>query len=151
VNFRDPQIQIHSSTFLHFQTYYTYAYPLSIKQLPFILTELEPSWSYGSWIYNYLCNRCLSPLLNAGTVPTVCYIFVHFYLDFFVPPQNDVATPKLWNKAGWTGQGRNSFCKIEKENIRMHFFLIKTTTKLFMTILRLIRRVRQFDRRNKNL
>jgi len=20
------------------------------------------SWSYGSWIYNYLCNRCLSPL-----------------------------------------------------------------------------------------
>jgi len=19
-------------------------------------------WSYGSWIYNYLCNRCLSPL-----------------------------------------------------------------------------------------
>jgi len=26
-----------------------------------IITE-EPSWpwSYGSWIYNYLCNRCLS-------------------------------------------------------------------------------------------
>ena len=62
VNFRDPQIQIHSSTFWHFYAYYTYAYPLSIKQLPFILTELEPSWSYGSWIYNYLCNRCLSPL-----------------------------------------------------------------------------------------
>jgi len=20
------------------------------------------SWSYGSWIYNYLCNPCLSPL-----------------------------------------------------------------------------------------
>jgi len=20
------------------------------------------SWSHGSWIYNYLCNRCLSPL-----------------------------------------------------------------------------------------
>jgi hypothetical protein len=19
-----------------------------------------PSWSYGSWIYNYLCNQCLS-------------------------------------------------------------------------------------------
>ena len=28
VNFRDPQIQIHSSTFLHFYTYYTYVYPL---------------------------------------------------------------------------------------------------------------------------
>jgi len=21
------------------------------------------AWSYGSWIYNYLCNQCLSPLL----------------------------------------------------------------------------------------
>ena len=21
-----------------------------------------PSWSYGSWIYYYLCNQCLSPL-----------------------------------------------------------------------------------------
>jgi hypothetical protein len=21
-----------------------------------------PSWSYGSWSYNYLCNQCLSPL-----------------------------------------------------------------------------------------
>jgi len=20
------------------------------------------SWSYGSWIFNYLCNQCLSPL-----------------------------------------------------------------------------------------
>jgi len=20
------------------------------------------SWSYGSWIYNYLCNQCESPL-----------------------------------------------------------------------------------------
>jgi len=20
------------------------------------------SWQYGSWIYNYLCNQCLSPL-----------------------------------------------------------------------------------------
>ena len=28
----------------------------------FILTELEPSWSYGRWIYNYPCNHCLSPL-----------------------------------------------------------------------------------------
>jgi len=20
------------------------------------------SWSYGSWIYNYVCNQCISPL-----------------------------------------------------------------------------------------
>jgi len=27
-----------------------------------ILEQLLFSWSYGSWIYNYLCNQCLSPL-----------------------------------------------------------------------------------------
>jgi hypothetical protein len=25
--------------------------------------KAKPSWSYGSWIYNYLCNQCLSPLM----------------------------------------------------------------------------------------
>ena len=24
---------------------------------------LRPSWPYGSWIYNYLCNQCISPLM----------------------------------------------------------------------------------------
>ena len=34
------------------------------KHLTYILTVLRPSlpWSYGSWIYNYLCNQCPSPL-----------------------------------------------------------------------------------------
>jgi len=27
-----------------------------------IIEWLSWSWSYGSWIYNYLCNQCLSPL-----------------------------------------------------------------------------------------
>jgi len=27
------------------------------------------SWSYGSWIYNYLCNRCLSPLQLRIRIP----------------------------------------------------------------------------------
>jgi hypothetical protein len=26
------------------------------------ITKKVPSWSYGSWIYNYLCIQCLSPL-----------------------------------------------------------------------------------------
>ena len=30
--------------------------------LLFCLFE-EPSWLYGSWIHNYLCNQCLSPLM----------------------------------------------------------------------------------------
>jgi hypothetical protein len=37
----------------------------------------EPSWpwSHSSWIYNYLCNRCLSPLMWARYTPlydTIC-------------------------------------------------------------------------------
>jgi hypothetical protein len=27
------------------------------------------SWSYGSWIYNYLCNQCLSPLMLVVRIP----------------------------------------------------------------------------------
>ena len=27
------------------------------------LSESSWSWSYGSWIYNYLCNQCLSSLM----------------------------------------------------------------------------------------
>jgi hypothetical protein len=27
------------------------------------------SWSYGSWIYNYLCNQCLSPLTLWVRIP----------------------------------------------------------------------------------
>ena len=27
-----------------------------------IISEFSGSCSYGSWIYNYLCNQCLSPL-----------------------------------------------------------------------------------------
>ena len=37
------------------------------------------TWSYGSWIYNQLCNQCLSPLtlwfqtsLRRGVLDTVC-------------------------------------------------------------------------------
>jgi len=36
-----------------------------IYDTPTVLIILEQplfSWSYGSWIYNYLCNQCLSPL-----------------------------------------------------------------------------------------
>jgi hypothetical protein len=28
-----------------------------------VLWELSWPWSYGSWINNYLCNQCLSPLM----------------------------------------------------------------------------------------
>ena len=39
---------------------------LLIITLPLLILSLTQgaslSWSYGSWIYNYLCNQCLSPL-----------------------------------------------------------------------------------------
>jgi hypothetical protein len=35
-------------------------YPEKITDLSTLCQE--PSWLYGSWIYNYLCNQCLSPL-----------------------------------------------------------------------------------------
>jgi hypothetical protein len=27
------------------------------------------SWTYGSWLYNYLCNRCISPLMLWVRIP----------------------------------------------------------------------------------
>jgi hypothetical protein len=37
---------------------------LYLQEMVYCLMTEEASWlwSYGSWIYNYLCNRCLSPL-----------------------------------------------------------------------------------------
>ena len=32
------------------------------KNISFTWKGLSWSWFYGSWIYNYLCNLCLSPL-----------------------------------------------------------------------------------------
>ena len=43
----------------------------------FSLTIQGPSWpwSYGSWIYNYLYNRCLSPLMLWVRIYVLCLIF----------------------------------------------------------------------------
>ena len=35
----------------------------------FIIKHVGSSWSYGSWIYNYLCNQCLSPLMLWVRIP----------------------------------------------------------------------------------
>jgi len=32
----------------------------------------EPLWSFGSWIYNYLCNCCLSPPTLWIWIPLNC-------------------------------------------------------------------------------
>ena len=57
------------------QTVYTFFYKsVAMSTLKFCrwspLSEGSSwSWSYGSWIYNYLCNQCLSPLTLWGGSP----------------------------------------------------------------------------------
>jgi len=57
--------------------------PFSKKKYPWALMTLHDvrafaqftiegpfwSWFYGSWIYNYLCNQCLSPLMLWVRIP----------------------------------------------------------------------------------
>ena len=35
---------------------------ITLYNLSWYIKLVEGSWSYGNWIYNYLCNQCLSPL-----------------------------------------------------------------------------------------
>ena len=47
---------------------YQYQMSISLKinrtigYMCLLYLTIGPSWSYGIWIYNYLCNQCLSPL-----------------------------------------------------------------------------------------
>jgi hypothetical protein len=63
VNFRDPQIQIHSSTFLYFYTYYTYVYPLF--QNISTLFYLSFSFKSPSFILLMLSNGPHSSIVSA--------------------------------------------------------------------------------------
>ena len=38
-------------------------YGLTDNKMYFYIKGPSWPWSYGSWIYNYLCNQCLSPLM----------------------------------------------------------------------------------------
>ena len=74
------------------------------------------------------------------------YWIVHFYLDSFCASSEWYSNNQNYEvKQG--EQGRPQKAKWTKP-IRMQFFLLKTATIFFMTILWLIRRVRQFERRD---
>ena len=47
----------------------TWQTPLNIPNKLLCITLQGQSWSYGSWIYNYLCNQCLSPLMLGVQIP----------------------------------------------------------------------------------
>jgi hypothetical protein len=58
-------------------------------QLIYLTAFMEPvwpwSWSYGSWIYNYLCNQCISPLV-VSLNPAHCevYSIQHYVMKFVI-------------------------------------------------------------------
>jgi len=51
-------------TFLLLSLFNFISHEIDSNLLYTYLPTTGPSWpwSYGSWIYNYLCNQCLSPL-----------------------------------------------------------------------------------------
>ena len=58
--------------------YMSYGIFVSIETYLYTHEGLLWSWSYGSWVYNFLCNRCLSPLtlwvqirLRGGELDTI--------------------------------------------------------------------------------
>jgi hypothetical protein len=59
----------------------------SINYLTAITTSMGPSWlwSYGSWIYNYLCKQCLSPLKLWVWTPFMGEVYlIQYYVIKFV-------------------------------------------------------------------
>ena len=49
-----------------------------------VLTGPSWSWSFGSWIYNYLCNPCLSPLkfVSSNLALARCTSIQHYVIKF---------------------------------------------------------------------
>ena len=79
------------------KTYYA-----KLRQLP-LSTNKGPSWSwsYGSWIYNYLCNYCLSSLtFRRGLLDTTLCDNVY-----------------QWRVAGWWFSPGNSFLSTNKTDL----------------------------------
>ena len=78
--------------------FYIFIY-LKMKPEPFnhyMYNKIEGpswSWSYGSWIYNYLCNQCLSPLTLWVWIPLRWGVLLQYYVIKFV---ND-----LWQVSGF--------------------------------------------------
>ena len=64
------------------------------------------SWSYGSWIYNFLCNQCLQPLtlwvripLSRGIFDKTCYKVTAcrwYYSGTPFPPPIKLTAIAIW-------------------------------------------------------
>ena len=45
------------------------------------LRELSWSWSYGSWIYDHLCNQCLPPSKVVSSNPAHDYVYNKYVIN----------------------------------------------------------------------
>ena len=70
---------MHITKLDHFKGFYS---PPPIGWYSMSYLSSGPSWSCGSWIYDYLCNQCLSPLmlrvrilLRRGVLDILCEFF----------------------------------------------------------------------------
>ena len=64
-----------------------------------------PSWSwlYGSWIYNYLCNQCLSPLKLWVRTPFIarCFQYNFMWLSLSVTCDKSVVFSGFLHQQNW--------------------------------------------------
>ena len=57
------KVKLDTMVSLRFDKHLTFTCTLKAKTIPIHLFEGPSwSWSYGSWIYNNMCNQCLSPI-----------------------------------------------------------------------------------------
>ena len=69
------------------RTYLFYIFLINICIL-FLQQRSSWSWSYNSWIYNYLCNKCLLPLKLGGRLPCTRYNIMRYSLSVTVVSLN---------------------------------------------------------------
>jgi hypothetical protein len=72
----------HLFSYLHLSLFFFYQLLLSTKYY----LACRRSWSYGSWIYNYLWNQCLSTLMLGVRILLMarCTLYVQHYVIKFV-------------------------------------------------------------------
>ena len=70
--------------------------PVDVDKLTDVSWEPSLSWSYGSWIYNYLCNQCLSPLMLWVGVHGEVYSIQHYVINL------SVTCDSLWFLSGYS-------------------------------------------------
>ena len=51
------------------------------------------SWSYGSWIYNHLCNQCQTKVVSSNAADGELYSIQHYVLNSFSVTCDRTGTP----------------------------------------------------------